>query len=68
MCRKKDYSVTNLKAETLTAKEVTAETACVKNIQANAVKIDGNFMIGDFTCNFVWNDDIGTYVLCGYKE
>ena len=63
MCMKKD-----LKAETLEAKEITGEKACIKNIQANSVRIDGNFMIGEFACNFVWNDDIGAYVLCGYKE
>lgn len=39
-----------------------------KDIDVNAIKVYGNFMIGDFTCNFVWNDEIGAYVLCGYKE
>ena len=38
------------------------------DIDVIAIKVNGNFMIGNFTCNFVWNDDIGAYVLCGYKE
>lgn len=39
-----------------------------KDIEATAVKVNGNFMIGDFTCNFVWSDDLNAYVLCGWKE
>ena len=46
------------------------ETKVIKanDIETTAIKVNGNFMIGDFTCNFVWDDKIGAYVLCGYKE
>lgn len=62
MCMKKEKEIKIVKAE------IEAETLKAKDIQTNSLKVDGNFMIGDFTCNFVWNDDIGAYVLCGYKE
>lgn len=48
--------------------EIKAEKIEANDIQATAIKITGNLMLGDFTCNFVWNDEIGAYVLVGYKE
>ena len=62
MCIKKD------KKDKVQVVEINADILEAKNIHANSIKIDGNFMIGEYTCNFVWNDDIGAYVLCGYKE
>lgn len=49
-------------------KSIEADIIKAKDIETTAIKVNGNFMIGDFTCNFVWNDDIGAYVLVGYKE
>ena len=52
----------------LKKKRIETDVIKAKDIDVNAIKVRGNFMIGDFTCNFVWNDEIGAYVLCGYKE
>lgn len=49
-------------------KRIEADIIKAKDIETTAIKVNGNFMIGDFTFNFVWNDDIGAYVLVGYKE
>lgn len=48
--------------------KIEVDSIKTKDIDVNAIKVRGNFMIGEYTCNFVWNDEIGAYVLCGYKE
>lgn len=52
----------------LKKKKIEADIIKAKDIETTAVKVNGNFMIGDYTCNFVWSDDLNAYVLCGYKE
>ena len=56
--------------EKLLKKKDRIETDVIKarDIEATAIKVNGNFMIGEFTCNFVWSDDLNAYVLCGWKE
>ena len=56
--------------EKLLKKKERIETDVIKakDIEATAIKVNGNFMIGEFTCNFVWSDDLNAYVLCGWKE
>ena len=50
------------------SKRIETDVIKAKDIDVNAIKVRGNFMIGEYACNFVWNDDLGAYVLCGYKE